>query len=76
MRAGKKKCTKNLRDSDSDVIVAGGSKFVLLITRTILTSTNALLIMRIILTSTNAPVEKPVENLLQMRVILNKPYCN
>ena len=63
MRAGKKKCTKNLRDSDSDVIVAGGSKFVLLI-------------MRIILTSTNAPVEKPVENLLQMRVILNKPYCN
>ena len=31
-----------------------------------------LLITRIILTSTDVPVEKPVENFLIMRIILNK----
>ena len=39
-------------------------------------STGVLLRMRIILTSTNVPVEKPVENLPRMRIIINKPYCN
>lgn len=35
-------------------------------------STDVPVIMRIILSSTNVPVEKPVENLLLMRIILNK----
>ena len=39
-------------------------------------STDVLLGMRIVLTSTNVPVEKPVENLLRMRISRNKPYCN
>ena len=44
--------------------------------RTILSDTYVLVIMRIVLTSTNVPVEKPVENLLRMRIIISKPYCN